>query len=169
VAQNPEASANPKRITIHVGGKASATGSPAPLTGQSVEGVPSRNGTPTARNPFGGVPLNLGQIDKTRSMSGSAPSPSPTPGMVKHEAAPRPGPSTAPQFVPAPQQQFVPAVMHQTPVVPNGTASPAPGPKKSAADILDATKSRPHPISQYVPTLVKSIANCNAQRSQKLS
>lgn len=80
VAETP---GHPKKITIHVGGKNSVTGSPAPATAQSGESEITRNGTPVNRNPFGGASsagtsVNLSQLDKARSMSTSVGPPSPS-------------------------------------------------------------------------------------------
>lgn len=151
VSQSSEPPAHPKKITIHVGGKASTTGSPAPATAQSGEGEATRNGTP-AKNPFGGTPsgtLNLVQLDKGRSMSGSAPSPSPSAANgIKPEEVARGSPAIMPQpgttF-----QQFAPPIMPNSGMVPNGVAAPPPPPpKQTAADILEAQKYRPHQISK---------------------
>lgn len=144
--------AQPKKITIHVaGGKDSAAGSPAPATAQSTEGESTRNGTPIGRNPFNGAAaINHSQLEKARSMSASAPPSSPSAaGAVKPEDTARQSPSIPP---PGPamttQQQFVP-VMHP---IPNGFSAPpvppAP-PKLTAAEILEAQKYRPHPISEF--------------------
>ncbi|RYP69819.1 hypothetical protein DL769_005171 [Monosporascus sp. CRB-8-3] len=153
VSQSSEPPTHPKKITIHVGGKASVTGSPAPPTAQSGDGEATRNGTPAAKNPFGGTPsgpLNLGQLDKARSVSASAPSPSPSAGLVKPEEAARASPATAPPNTMT-FQQFAPPVMPPGPGT-NGVVSqpppPPPPPKQTAADILEAQKYRPFPIRE---------------------
>ena len=74
---------HPKKITIHVGGKNSATGSPAPATGQSGDSEATRNEMPANRNLFGGTSsagtsVNMNQLDKARSMSASVGPPSPS-------------------------------------------------------------------------------------------
>lgn len=174
--QSSEPPAHPKKITIHVGGKTSAAGSPAPATGQSVEGEGTRNGTPVAKNPFGGMPsgpLNLGQLDKARSMSGSAPSPSPsTVGVVKPEEVARASPATMPQPGTATFQQFAPPIMPPSNLAPNGTVSqppPPPPPKLTAADILEMQKYRPQPISKCLVFQIWSHAlTVIAEESQAL-
>ncbi|RYP12833.1 hypothetical protein DL767_011058 [Monosporascus sp. MG133] len=155
VSQSSEPPTHPKKITIHVGGKASATGSPAPVTAQSGDGEATRNGTPAAKNPFGGTPsgpLNLGQLDKARSVSASASSPSPSAaGLVKPEEVARASPAIAPQPNTMTFQQFAPPVMPPGPGS-NGVVSqpppPPPPPKQTAADILEAQKYRPFPIKE---------------------
>lgn len=154
---NSEGSQHPKKITIHVGGKTSATGSPAPVTGQSGEGeVTGGNGTPISRNPFGGstaTSVSLSQLEKARSLSASAGPPSPSAaGLTKHEDVARPSPGFTTH------QQFAPPVMPPSNIVPNGAApAPPPPPKLSAADILESQKYRPHPIKEseaLIPKLV---------------
>ncbi|KAI8628863.1 Bromodomain-containing protein [Xylariaceae sp. FL1651] len=164
---------HPKKITIHVGGKNSATGSPAPATGQSGDGEATRNGTPVNRNPFSGgsstgTSVNLSQLEKARSMSASAGPPSPsTVGVAKTEDVVQTAPITRPQATPTTFQHFVPAVMHPQGLLPNGNAvqyqqaslppPPPPPPKRSAADILEAQQYRPHPIREteaLMPSLV---------------
>ncbi|ORY54552.1 Bromodomain-containing protein [Pseudomassariella vexata] len=143
-----------KKITIHVGGKVSAAGSPAPPTVQSGEADGARNGTPLARNPFGGsnaAAVNLSQLEKARSLSvsGASPSPSVAGGAVKPEEPARQSPAIPAQVSSmTTQQQFAP--MGQAPApAPNGVAAPLPPPpppppKRTAADILEAQKYRPH-------------------------
>ncbi|KAI2614845.1 Bromodomain-containing protein [Hypoxylon sp. NC1633] len=147
VPTNSETSVHPKKITIHVGGKTSATGSPAPVTGQSGEGDGTRNGTPVGRNPFTGstaASVNLSQLEKARSMSTSAGPPSPSAaGLMKPEDVARPSPAFTNN------QQFVPPVLPQLNAVPNGAVPPPmPIPKQSAADILEAQKYRPRLIDE---------------------
>ncbi|KAI6088083.1 Bromodomain-containing protein [Hypoxylon rubiginosum] len=148
VPPNAETPAHPKKITIHVGGKTSATGSPAPVTGQSVEGDMVRNSTPMNRNPFSGstaTSINLTQLEKARSMSASAgpPSPSAAVGLAKPEETFRPSPAFTNH------QQFAPPVMAPSTIVPNGIVPPPiPAPRLSAADILEAQKYRPRPIKE---------------------
>ncbi|KAI1170004.1 Bromodomain-containing protein [Nemania sp. FL0916] len=169
VPQAAEASGHPKKITIHVGGKTSVAGSPAPVTGQSGETEATRNDTPVNRNPFSsvssaGTPANLGQLGKARSTSASAGPPSPSVRTVaKTEDAVPPAPVARPQAPTTTFHHFVPAVMN--PQVPgplsNGTAAPQyqqpapqapppppPVPKRSASDILEAQKYRPRPIKE---------------------
>lgn len=151
----PEAT-QPKKITIHVGGKAS-TGSPAPATVTPGDGGESaRNGTPIGRNPFGGSvsgAVNVTQLEKARSMSVSGASPSPSVGgTVKPEDTARQSPAILPQLNSiTTQQQFVPVA--QPIAVPSGVAAPPPpplppAPKLTAAEILEAQKYRPHPIKE---------------------
>ncbi|KAI1136118.1 Bromodomain-containing protein [Hypoxylon sp. FL0543] len=148
---------HPKKITIHVGGKTSATGSPAPVTGQSGEGeVTGSNGTPISRNPFGGstaTSVSLSQLEKARSLSASAGPPSPSAaGLAKHEDAVRPSPGLTTH------QQFAPPVMPPSNAVPNGAApAPLPPPKLSAADILESQKYRPRPIKESEALIPKLI------------
>lgn len=161
-----ETPTHPKKITIHVGGKSSAAASPAPVTGQSSEGEAVRNGTPMNRNPFSGTnsvgaSVSLSQLEKARSMSTSAGPPSPsTMGVAKPEEAVQSAPVMRPQATPTTFQQFVPVGVPHASVVPNGNGvyhqtsaltpslppPPPPAPKKSAADILEATKYRSRPI-----------------------
>ncbi|KAI1465390.1 Bromodomain-containing protein [Daldinia caldariorum] len=166
---NSETPVHPKKITIHVGGKNSATGSPAPATGQSGEEEVTRNGTPVSRNPFGGstaTPVSLSQLEKARSMSASAGPPSPSAAaLTKSEDAVRPSPAFtthqhfAPPVIP-PASNAVPNALPNTlpNVVPNGDIpTPPPAPKLSAAEILEAQKYRPRPIKQseaIMPSLV---------------
>ncbi|KAI5917306.1 Bromodomain-containing protein [Camillea tinctor] len=166
VPQNAETPGHPKKITIHVGGKASATGSPAPATGQSGEGEITRHGTPLGRNPFGGpasTAVSLNQLDKARSMSASAGPPSPSPlSMAKVEDTARQSPAIIPQPAVTTFQQFAPVAMHPAGLMPNGAAPqqpppPPPPPKRTAADILEAQKYRPRPIKEseaLMPRLV---------------
>ena len=151
---------HPKKITIHVGGKNSATGSPAPATGQSGDSEATRNEMPANRNLFGGTSsagtsVNMNQLDKARSMSASVGPPSPSVvGATKTEDSMQ---ATTP--VPRPQvtnttfQHFVPVVTNVPAPTPNGIPPqyqqpppPPPPPKRSATDILEAQKYRPHPI-----------------------
>ncbi|KAJ9151803.1 Protein polybromo-1 [Pleurostoma richardsiae] len=89
-----------KKITIHVGGKNSATGSPVPPTAGSTgsappettpNGAPSNNYTSAAGG--SGTPM---QLDKTRSVSASVAPPSPLTG-VKREDGNRQSPAVPPQ------------------------------------------------------------------------
>ncbi|KAI1425778.1 Bromodomain-containing protein [Xylaria sp. FL1777] len=169
--QAVETSGHPKKITIHVGGKTSATGSPAPATGQSGESEATRNETPVNRNPFGGVSsagtsVSLSQLDKARSMSASVGPPSPSVmGVTKTEDIVQTAPITRPQATPTTFHHFVPVVVNNAPTpIPNGNAPqyqqpppPPPPPKKSATDILEAQKYRPQPIREadaLMPRLV---------------
>ncbi|KAI1103574.1 Bromodomain-containing protein [Jackrogersella minutella] len=152
-----EPPAHPKKITIHVGGKTSATGSPAPVTGQSGEGeATGSNGTPVGRNPFGGstaTSVSLSQLEKARSLSASVGPPSPSAaGLTKSEDVVRPPPAfTTPQ-------PFTPPVMPPSNVAPNGAVPPPlPPPKLSAADILEAQKYRPRPIKESEAIMPKLI------------
>ncbi|KAI0007634.1 Bromodomain-containing protein [Xylariaceae sp. FL0662B] len=164
VAQNSETPVHPKKITIHVGGKTSATGSPAPATGQSVEGdAATRNGTPVGRVPFGGNSttnsINLSQLEKARSMSASAGPPSPSvAALAKQEEVTRPSPVIVPQPVTTTYQQFTPMAMHPSgPMLNGATPLLPPAPKQTAADILEAQKYRPRPINEsdaLMPKLV---------------
>ncbi|KAI0895904.1 Bromodomain-containing protein [Annulohypoxylon nitens] len=149
-------SSHPKKITIHVGGKTSATGSPAPVTSQSGEGeATGSNGTPIGRNPFGGsaaTSVNLSQLEKARSLSASAGPPSPSAaGLAKSEDV-RPSPGFTNH------QQFAPPVMPHS-AVPNGTIPPPPppAPKQSALDILEGQKYRPRPIKESEAILPKLV------------
>lgn len=151
VPQNIDTPSHPKRITIHVGGKASAGASPAPGLTPSGDGDVGRNGTPLNRTPF--VPptansFNAGALDKTRSISASVASPSPSAtGLVKPEDSTRQSPVVGPtttfqQFAPHPSALGIGA---------NGISSAVvapPPPKRTAADILEAQKYRAHPISK---------------------
>lgn len=168
---NSETPVHPKKITIHVGGKTSATGSPAPVTGQSGEGEAIRNGTPIGRNPFGGstaTSVNLSQLEKARSMSTSAGPPSPSAaGLAKVEETVRPSPAFANA------QPFAPPVMPPASVIPNDTVQqqpPQPPPKLSAADILEAQKYRPHPISKkhFFPNDYSCLTDQSIEESEAL-
>ncbi|CAJ2500093.1 Uu.00g029460.m01.CDS01 [Anthostomella pinea] len=180
--QSSETPGHPKKITIHVGGKASATGSPAPVTGQSADGEATRNGTPIGRNPFGGVgstgtSISLSQLEKARSMSTSAGPPSPSAiGMAKAEEAARPirpSPAITPQPAGITFQQFAPPVMHHpqglgSMPMPNGPnymaphpppqqrqqQQPPPPPRRTAADILEAQKYRTTPLQKETEALM---------------
>ncbi|KAI0103450.1 Bromodomain-containing protein [Daldinia grandis] len=174
---NSETPVHPKKITIHVGGKNSATGSPAPVTGQSGEGEITRNGTPISRNPFGGstaTSVNLSQLEKARSMSASAGPPSPlAAGLTKSEDAVRPSPAftNQQQFAPPampPASNAIPSVLPNSlpNVIPNGVLPtppppppppPPPAPKLSAAEILEAQKYRPYPIRESEAIMPKLI------------
>lgn len=141
---------HPKKITIHVGGKTSVAGSPAPATGQSGEGEFPRNSTPAGRNPFGGstaTSVSLSQLEKARSMSTSAGPPSPRAAVLtKAEDVVRPSPAFNNH------QQFAPPVMPPSTPAPNTAAvipPPLPAPKLSAQDILEAQKYRPYPIGMF--------------------
>ncbi|KAI1131794.1 Bromodomain-containing protein [Nemania abortiva] len=162
--QAAETPGHPKKITIHVGGKNSVTGSPAPATGQSGESETTRNETPINRNPFGGTSsagtsVNLGQIDKARSMSASIGPPSPgAKGVTKTEDPVQTAPATRPQATPTTFQHFVPVGMNAPAPVLNGNTPqyqqpppqapppPPPPPKRSATDILESQRYRPQPI-----------------------
>ncbi|KAI0804387.1 hypothetical protein GGR55DRAFT_698736 [Xylaria sp. FL0064] len=182
--QAPETPGHPKKITIHVGGKSSATGSPAPATAQSGESEATRNGTPVNRNPFGGASsagtsVSLNQLDKARSMSASIGPPSPSViGVTKTEDAVQSTPIARPQATPTTFQHFVPVVVNTSTPTPNGTTPqyqpppppPPPPPKKSATDILEAQKYRPQPIREtdaLMPRLVIS-THPSAQIENKL-
>ncbi|KAI0431554.1 Bromodomain-containing protein [Xylaria sp. FL1042] len=182
--QAPETPGHPKKITIHVGGKSSATGSPAPATGQSGESEATRNGTPVNRNPFGGASsagtsVNLSQLDKARSMSASVGPPSPSVmGATKIEdvvQTVQTAPITRPQATPTTFQHFVPVVVNASTPTTNGTTPqyqppPPPPPKKSATDILEAQKYRPRPIREaeaLMPRLV-IMTHPSAQIENKL-
>ncbi|KAF2969927.1 hypothetical protein GQX73_g3615 [Xylaria multiplex] len=167
--QAAETPGHPKKITIHVGGKNSATGSPAPATGQSGESELTRNETPVNRNPFGGASsagtsVNLSQLDKARSMSASVGPPSPgVMGVPKTEEIVQTAPATRPQATPTTFQHFVPVVVN-TPIQNGATPQyqqppppPPPPPKRSATDILEAQKYRPRSIREseaLMPRLV---------------
>ncbi|KAI0452368.1 Bromodomain-containing protein [Xylaria acuta] len=173
--QVTETPGHPKKITIHVGGKNSVTGSPAPATAQSGESEITRNGTPVNRNPFGGASsagtsVNLSQLEKARSMSASVGPPSPSVmGVTKTEDTVQTAPVTRPQATPTTFQHFVPVVMNAPAPTSNGTTPqyqqslpqapppPPPLPKRSATDILEAQKYRPRPIREteaLMPRLV---------------
>ncbi|KAI0190941.1 Bromodomain-containing protein [Xylaria flabelliformis] len=172
VAETP---GHPKKITIHVGGKNSVTGSPAPATAQSGESEVTRNGTPVNRNPFGGASsagtsVSLSQLEKARSMSASVGPPSPSVmGVTKTEDTLQTAPIPRPQVTPTVFQHFVPVVMNGPAPTVNGTTPqyqqtlpqapppPPPAPKRSATDILEAQKYRPQPIREteaLMPRLV---------------
>ncbi|GAW22690.1 hypothetical protein ANO14919_122330 [Xylariales sp. No.14919] len=175
--QSAETPGHPKKITIHVGGKNSATGSPAPVTGQSGESEVTRNETPVNRNPFGGASsagtsVNLSQLEKARSMSASVGPPSPgvksVVGVPKTEDVVQTAPVSRPQATPTMTfQHFVPVVVNTPTPVHNGTTPqyqqpppPPPPPKRSPTDILEAQKYRPHPIREadaLMPRLVITI------------
>ncbi|KAI1288923.1 Bromodomain-containing protein [Xylaria venustula] len=178
-----ETPGHPKKITIHVGGKNSATGSPAPATGQSGESEATRNGTPINRIPFGGASsvgtsVSLSQLDKARSMSASVGPPSPSvTGVTKTEDVVQPAPIARPQATTTTFQHFVPVVVNPSAPIPNGTTPqyqppppPPPPPKRSATDILEAQKYRPRPIREaeaLVPRLVVT-THPSAQVENKL-
>ena len=155
VPQSSETPTHPKKITIHVGGKSSAAGSPAPATGQPSEGEATRNGTPLLKNPFVSTPggsANHNQLDKARSVSASAPSPgSSAVGVVKPEDAAKASPAIAPHQRGTTTQQFAP-IMPPPNIGTNGVTPqpppPPPPPKLTATDILEAQKYRPSPISK---------------------
>jgi len=128
--------AGPKKITIHVANnnaRGSSAESPAPQTAGSAssDGAPNGGGSRATRTQFGGVsaavPIGLAQLDKARSMSGSAASPSPSIGM-KREDAPRsspavlPRPGIAPPVAALPNQSNAPVPMY------NGNAYPGAAP-----------------------------------------
>ncbi|GAP85348.1 putative bromodomain-containing protein [Rosellinia necatrix] len=182
--QAAETPGHPKKITIHVGGKNSATGSPAPVTGQSGESEAPRNETPVNRNPFSGASstgtsVNLSQLEKARSMSASAGPPSPSVRAVtKTEDAVPATPIVRPQAASTTFQHFVPAVANTPVPVVNGAAPqyqpppplPPPPPKRSATDILEAQKYRPQPIREIealMPRLVIT-AHPSLQTENKL-
>jgi hypothetical protein len=166
--QAAETPGHPKKITIHVGGKNSVTGSPAPATGQSGESEAIRNETPVNKNPFGGTSsagtsVNLGQLEKARSMSASAGPPSPSAKTVtKIEDAVQITPVARPQATTTTFQHFVPVVTNAPAPMLNGNAPqyqqpppqapppPPPPPKRSATDILEAQRYRSRPISKYL-------------------
>lgn len=95
-------------------------------------------------------------------MSASAGPPSPSVrGVTKTEETVQTMPVARPPPMPTTFQHFVPAVMNAAAPMPNGSAPqypqplpqaapplPPPQPKKSATDILEAQKYRPHPISK---------------------
>jgi hypothetical protein len=96
--QDTPASSGPKRITIHVANnRGSSAGSPAPQTGGSVSSDGGLNAA-AARNPFSGQhsasAVQLSQLDRARSMSGPALSPSPA-MPYKREDGVRPSPMVA--------------------------------------------------------------------------
>ncbi|KAI0466603.1 Bromodomain-containing protein [Xylaria cf. heliscus] len=164
--QSGDTPGHPKKITIHVGGKNSATGSPTPATAQSGEGEVTRNGTPVNKNPFGGLSsagtsVNLSQLDKARSMSASVGPPSPSiVGVTKTEDSVQTAPVARLQTTQTTFQHFVPVVMNGSAPIPNGGTPqyqqplpqapppPPPPPKRSATDILEAQKYRPQPIRE---------------------
>ncbi|KAI0911064.1 Bromodomain-containing protein [Ustulina deusta] len=166
-----ETPGHPKKITIHVGGKNSATGSPAPATGQSGESETTRIETPVNRNPFGGASsagtsVNLSQLEKARSMSASVGPPSPSVmSATKTEDIVQTAPIARPQAAPTTFQHFIPVVVNAPSPIPNSTTPqyqpppppPPPPPKRSATDILEAQKYRPRPIREaeaLMPRLV---------------
>ncbi|KAI0446424.1 Bromodomain-containing protein [Xylaria telfairii] len=173
--QAAETPGHPKKITIHVGGKNSVTGSPAPATAQSGESEITRNGTPVNRNPFGGASsagtsVNLSQLEKARSMSASVGPPSPSVmGVTKIEDTVQMAPVARPQVTTTTFQHFVPVVMNAPAPTPNGTAPqyqqplpqapppPPPPPKRSATDILEAQKYRPRPIRETEALMPKLV------------
>ncbi|KAI0517154.1 Bromodomain-containing protein [Xylaria bambusicola] len=170
VPQASETPGHPKKITIHVGGKNSAAGSPAPPTGLSGDSEATRNETPVNKNPFGGASstgtsVNLSQLDKARSMSASVGPPSPSVmGVTKTEDNVQATPVPRPQVTTTTFQHFVPVVTNVPVPTTNGLTAqyqqpppPPPPPKRSATDILEAQKYRPHPISEgeaLMPRLV---------------
>lgn len=167
--QAAESSGHPKKITIHVGGKNSVTGSPAPVTGQSGDSEGIQNETPVNRNPFNGgssagTSVIPPQLDKARSMSASAGPPSPSvKAATKTEDAIQMVPAVQPQAPPTTFQHFVPVTTMAPVPMMNGTPLqyqqplPPPPPKRSASDILEAQKYRPQPITEaeaLMPRLV---------------
>lgn len=163
--QTAESSGHPKKITIHVGGKNSVTGSPAPATGLSGESETTRNEV-FNRNPFSGTSsagtsVNLSQLEKTRSMSASAGPPSPSAKTVpKIEDSVQTTPIARSQPTTTTFQHFVPVVTNAPAPMLNGSAPqyqapplpvpppPPPPPKRSATDILEAQRYRPQVISK---------------------
>ncbi|KAI0158191.1 Bromodomain-containing protein [Xylariaceae sp. FL1272] len=175
----------PKKLIIHVGGKSSAAGSPAPSTARPGEGEVTRTSTPMNRNPFGGsssagAPLNLSQLEKARSMSASAGPPSPSTKVAKPEDAAQP---TAARALPTPTtfHHFAPlgppttgpvtngnGLLQQVTVAPQALSQslpplPPPAPKKSAADILEARKYRTHAIQLKDALMPKLIISSHPQ------
>ncbi|KAI2638543.1 Bromodomain-containing protein [Xylaria nigripes] len=177
-----ESAGHPKRITIHVGGKNSLSGSPAPATGQSNESETARNEatrtetrrteTPTDKKPVGnassaGTSVNLGQAEQVRSVSASAGPPSPgATGAAKAEDSGQTVPISQSQATPAAFQPSVPVAAQSSPV-PNGVTQqyqqppsqvtpppPPPPPRRSAMDILEGQKYRPSRIKALMPKLV---------------
>ncbi|KAI5864805.1 Bromodomain-containing protein [Durotheca rogersii] len=161
-ASTSDTPGHPKKITIHVGGagKTSATGSPAPATGQSGDGDTTRNGSPVGKNPFSGsaaAAVNLSRLEKARSVSTSvgAPSPAAT-GPTKAEDAVRQSPA-----LPS-HHQLAPVAIAPASIVPNGTVAaiappPPPPPRQTAAEILEAQKYRPRPIKESEALIPKLI------------
>jgi hypothetical protein len=167
-----ETSGHPKKITIHVGGKNSVAGSPAPATASGESDI-TRNETPVPvqRNPLAnstGTSATMSQLQKARSLSASVGPPSPRvmgmaakaiPAIAKPEDAVQTTPMTRQQATPTTFQHFVPAANFQA-LTPNGHTPqyqlppnqapppPPPPPRKSATDILEALKYRPEPISK---------------------
>ncbi|KAI1436891.1 hypothetical protein GGR50DRAFT_648982 [Xylaria sp. CBS 124048] len=180
-----DAPGHPKRITIHVGGKNSVSGSPAPATGQSGEGETARheaarneairNETPLSKTQLGragstGTSVNLGQGEQARSMSASAGPPSPNMiGATKAEDSTPTALITQPQAAtPATVQHIDPMAAHLGPISngvapqyqqppPQITPPPPPPPKRSAADILEALKYRPVPIREAEALMPKLV------------
>ncbi|KAI1259939.1 Bromodomain-containing protein [Xylariaceae sp. FL1019] len=159
----------PKKLIIHVGGKSSATGSPAPPTARPGDGEVTRTSTPMNRNPFGGsssagAQVNTSQLEKARSMSASAGPPSPSTKAAKFAKSEDAAQPTAARALPTPTtfHHFAPLITPTTAPVTNGNGvlqqatvtpqvlslppPPPPAPKKSAADILEARKYRPRAI-----------------------
>ncbi|KAI1827469.1 Bromodomain-containing protein [Xylaria intraflava] len=153
-----------KKITIHVGGKTSVSGSPAPAPGQPGESETTRKETPLTRNTLGGASsagtsVNLNQVEQTRSMSASAGPPSPSViGAAKTEDSMQTAPIMRPQATPATFQHSGPVAAHAG-LIANGITSqyqqspaqatppppppPPPPPQRSPSDILEAQKYRP--------------------------
>ncbi|KAI1809770.1 Bromodomain-containing protein [Poronia punctata] len=177
-----ETSSHPKKITIHVGGKNSAAGSPAPATAHSGESETTRIETPvpvqrSAYASAGGTLVNLGPRQNARSLSASVGPPSPRVLGVAAKAQtvaktedPVPTPSIArPQVTATTFKHFVPVTANTQVVTPSGNAPtyplpqhqapppPPPPPRKSPTDILEATRYRPVPIREsdaLMPRLV---------------
>ncbi len=117
-----DAPASHKKITIHVANtRASPADSSAPQTGGSVSSDGLPNGAP-ARNPLSVQNLtlsaNVGLLDKAKTASTAAPSPSPSVAGLKREETARQSPAALPRPTSA--------AVAPAPTVNNTTGTPVP-------------------------------------------
>ncbi|KAJ1327520.1 chromatin structure-remodeling complex subunit RSC4 [Microdochium nivale] len=162
VLQNVETPTHPKKITIHVGGKSSAGASPTP----GASGIESaRAGTPLGQMPLvpaGASSFNSGPLERTRSVANVIGTPSPSLTPVMHvDAHARQPPAVTPNTT---MHTFAPhsgVLGHDsTGHIPVAAVTvPPPPPKRTAADILEAQKYRPQPISDSAALMSKLVIN----------
>ncbi len=113
-----EVPAGPKKITIHVANNARAPSAESPaLTGGSLSSDAAPNGPVPPRPPF------TAQLEKARSMSGSAPSPSPSAAAKPEDAVRNEHAAVAPRPISA-APVLAPSVASVSPVHPGGVLIP---------------------------------------------
>ncbi|CAM1504446.1 Fc.00g020370.m01.CDS01 [Cosmosporella sp. VM-42] len=117
VGPTGESTPTAKKITIHVGGgRGGSVDSPVPQKSQSTEG-PANGPVPNGSTPAG-TPAQL-QVEKARSVSVVAPSPSPIPTTLKAEESSVPSPAALPRPPSVSSGQATPgAVKPPVPTVP---------------------------------------------------